>query len=99
MLYKKAFENMIQVFRKHYRNYFSLVDILNEIEDIQRLLEIQLLHYSKYKVNILVQVEYILKGIDNETTEKEISNLKSSNFFVSKTLSRISLKNVSTKHC
>ena len=92
VLYKKAFENMIQVFRKHYRNYFSLVDILNEIEDIQRLFEIQLLHYPKYKVNILVQVEYILKGIDNETTEKEIFNLKSSNFFVSKTLSRISLK-------
>ena len=65
---------------------------MNKIEHIPRLSETQILQYPKYKVNILVQVEYILRGIDNETTEKEIFNLKSSNFFVSKTLSRISLK-------
>ena len=51
-----------------------------------------MLTYPKYKVNILVQAEYILKGMDNVTTEKEIFNLKSSNFIISKTVSRKSLK-------
>ena len=65
---------------------------MNEIEDIQRLFETQMLQCPKYKVNILVQVEYILKGIDKETTENEIFNLKSSTFSVLKTLSRVSTK-------
>ena len=44
VLYKKAFERTIQVFRKHYKNYFSLNDIMNEIEDIQKLFESQMLY-------------------------------------------------------
>ena len=98
VLYKKAFERTIQVFRKHFRNYFSLTDILNEIEDIQKLFESQTLQYPKYKVSILIQVEYILKGIDNVTTEREIFNLRSSNFIISKIFSSRTLKKVINKH-
>lgn len=98
VLYKKAFERTIQVFRKHFKNYFSLTDILNEIEDIQKLFESQTLQYPKYKVSILIQVEYILKGIDNVTTEREIFNLRSSNFIISKIFSSRTLKKVINKH-
>ena len=62
VLYKQAFDKTIQIFRKHFQNYFSLNDILNETEDIQSLIQTQFLQYPKYKVNLLVQIEYILKG-------------------------------------
>ena len=61
VLYKQAFDKTIQIFRKHFQNYFSLNDILNETEDIQSLIHTQFLQYLKYKVNLLVQIEYILK--------------------------------------
>ena len=47
VLYKKAFDKAIQIFRKHFKNYFSLNDILNETNDIQHLIETQLLQYPK----------------------------------------------------
>ena len=71
---------------------------MNEIEDIQKLFESQTLQYPKYKVSILIQVEYILKGIDNVTTEREIFNLRSSNFIISKIFSSRTLKKVINKH-
>lgn len=94
VLYKQAFTDTIQVFRKHYNELSTLNDImsLKVQNDILQLFESQMLTYPKYKVNILVQAEYILKGMDNVTTEKEIFNLKSSNFIISKTVSRKSLK-------
>ena len=33
--------------RKHFRNYFSLTDIVNESTDIRKLIEAQLLIYPK----------------------------------------------------
>ena len=52
----------------------------------------KILEYPKYKVNINVQVEYILKGLDNIVTEKELFNIRSSNFVISRVVSRKSLK-------
>ena len=92
VLYKQAFDKTVQIFRKHYQNYFSLNDILNETEDIQSLIHTQLLQYPKYKVNILVQIEYILKGENNLTLEKEILHIRTSNFVVPKANSRKFLK-------
>ena len=98
VLYKQAFDKTVQIFRKHYQNYFSLYDILNETEDIQSLIHTQLLQYPKYKVNILVQIEYILKGENNLTLEKEIFHIRTSNFVVSKANSRKTLKKTVNNH-
>ena len=96
VLYKQAFDKTVQIFRKHFQNYFSLNDILNETEDIQSLIHTQLLQYPKYKVNILVQIEYILRGENNLTLEKEIFHIRTSNFVVSKAYSRKTLKKLLT---
>ena len=91
-LYKKAFDGAVQIFRKHFRNYFSLTDILNESDDIRKLIEAQLLTYPKYKINFLTQIEYILKGEDNITLEREIFNIRTSNFIVSNKTSQKNLR-------
>ena len=88
VLYKKAFNNEIQIFRKHFKNSFSLNDILSEKDDIQKLIETQLLKYPKYKINFLTQVEYILLGENNTILEREIFNIRSSNFIISKAISK-----------
>ena len=61
---------------------------MNELKDIQSLFQAQLLQYPKFKINILIQVEYILKGNDNKTIEKEIFNIRISNFIISKIISK-----------
>ena len=71
---------------------------MNELEDIQSLFQVQLLQYPKFKINILIQVEYILKGNDNKTIEKEIFNIRSSNFIISKIISKQIMKKVISKH-
>ena len=98
VLYKKAFNKTIQIFRKHIKNYFSLNDILNETNDIQHLIEAQLLQYPKYKLNFLIQMEYILKGENNVTLEREIFNIRTSNFVVSKTTSKKTLRKIINDH-
>ena len=98
VLYKKAFDKTIQIFRKHFKNYFSLNDILNETNDIQHLIETQLLQYLKYKLNFLIQMEYILKGENNVTLEREIFNIRTSNFVVSKTTSKKTLRKIINDH-
>ena len=98
VLYKKAFDKTIQIFRKHFKNYFSLNDILNETNDIQYLIEAQLLQYPKYKLNFLIQIEYILKGENNVTLEREIFNIRTSNFVVSKTTSKKTLRKIINDH-
>ena len=98
VLYKKAFNKTIQIFRKHFKNYFSLNDILNETNDIQHLIEAQLLQYPKYKLNFLIQMEYILKGENNVTLEREIFNIRTSNFVVSKTTSKKTLRKIINDH-
>ena len=98
VLYKKAFDKTIQIFRKHFKNYFSLNDILNETNDIQHLIETQLLQYPKYKLNFLIQMEYILKGENNVTLEREIFNIRTSNFVVSKTTSKKTLRKIINDH-
>ena len=97
-MYKKAFDKAIQIFRKHFKNYFSLNDILNETNDIQHLIETQLLEYPKYKLNFLIQMEYILKGENNVTLEREIFNIRTSNFVVSKTTSEKTLRKIINDH-
>ena len=47
---------------------------------------------------MLIQVEYLLKGTDNTVLEKEIFNIKTSNFIISKTLSKRSLRKTITKY-
>ena len=98
VLYKKAFDKTIQIFRKHFKNYFSLNDILNETNDIQHLIEAQLLQYPKYKLSFLIQIEYILKGENNVTLEREIFNIRTSNFVVSKTTSKKTLRKIINDH-
>ena len=61
---------------------------MNELEDIQSFFQAQLLQYPKFKINILIQVEYVLKGNDNKTIEKEIFNIRRSNFIISKIISK-----------
>ena len=98
VLYKKAFNNEIQIFRKHFKNSFSLNDILSEKDDIQKLIETQLLKYPKYKINFLTQVEYILLGENNTILEREIFNIRSSNFIISKALSNKQFKRFVNDH-
>ena len=98
VLYKKAFDKTIQIFRKHFKNYFSLNDFLNETNDIQHLIETQLLQYPKYRLNFLIQMEYILKGENNVTLEREIFNIRTSNFVVSKTTSKKTLRKIINDH-
>ena len=98
VLYKQAFDKTIQIFRKHFQNYFSLNDILNETEDIQSLIHTQFLQYPKYKVNLLVQIEYILKGENNLTLEREIFHIRTSNFVVSKASSSKTLRKIINNH-
>ena len=97
-LYKKAFDGAVQIFRKHFRSYFSLTDILNESDDIRKLIEAQLLTYPKYKINFLSQIEYILKGEDNITLEREIFNIRTSNFTISNTSSKTKFKKTINDH-
>ena len=98
VLYKKAFDKTIIIYRKKLKDYFALNQIMNELEDIQSLFQAQLLQYPKFKINILIQVEYILKGNDNKTIEKEIFNIRSSNFIISKILSKQIMKKNISKH-
>ena len=101
VLYKKAFDKTIIIYRKKLKDYFALNQIMNELEDIQSLFQAQLLQYPKFKINILIQVEYILKGNDNKTIEKEIFNIRSSNFIISKIIFKIIkkiVKKVISKH-
>ena len=98
ILYKKAFNNAIQIFRKHFKNYFSLNDILNETDDIKKLIETQLLIYPKYKINFLTQIEYILKGENDVTIENEIFNIRTSNFLISNTTSQNKFKKIINDH-
>ena len=98
VLYKKAFDKTIIIYRKKLKDYFALNQIMNELEDIQSLFQAQLLQYPKFKINILIQVEYILKGNDNKTIEKEIFNIRSSNFIISKIISKQIMKKVISKH-
>ena len=97
-LHKQAFEGSLQIFRKHFKNYFSLNDLFNEKENIQKLLEAQLLEYPKYKCSILIQVQYILKGNDNVTMEKEIFNIRSSNFIISRIFSKKRMEQLINTH-
>ena len=98
VLYKKAFDGTAQIFRKHFKNYFSLNDILNEVGDIQKLIKTQLLNYPKFKINFLVQVEYILQGENNIILEREIFNVRSSNFVISRNLSKKKLEKTVKDH-
>ena len=98
VLYKKAFDKTIIIYRKKLKDYFALNQIMNELKDIQSLFQAQLLQYPKFKINILIQVEYILKGNDNKTIEKEIFNIRSSNFIISKIISKKIMKKVISKH-
>jgi len=98
VLYKKAFDKTIIIYRKKLKDYFALNQIMNELEDIQSLFQAQLLQYPKFKINILIQVEYILKGNDNKTIEKESFNIRSSNFIISKIISKQIMKKVLSKH-
>ena len=92
------FKKVCKYFVNTLKINFSLTDILNENEDIQKLLEGQLLHYPKYKCTILVQVEYILKGDDGMTMEKELFNIRSSNFIISRMFSKKRMKQLINLH-
>ena len=71
---------------------------MNEVNDIHNLFDVHLLEYPKYKCSILIQVEYLLKGTDNTVLQKEIFNIRTSNFIISKTVSKRSLRKTITKY-
>ena len=84
VLFKAAFDVLIRHYRKYLKNSFSLNDIFEEIEDVLFLIQKELLHYLKYKINFNLQAEYILKNEINNTIEIELFNLRSTNFSVPK---------------
>ena len=98
VLYKNAFNGAVQIFRKHVNNYFSLNEILNEVSDTKKLIETELLKYPKFKINFLVQAEYVLKGQNNFVMEPEIFNIRSSNFVISKNFSNKKFEKVIKDH-
>ena len=98
VLYKDAFDGAMQVFRKHFIDCFSIYNILSEVNDITKFLQSKLTLYLKFKINFLVVVEYILKGNDNIVSEKELFNLRSSNFIISRINSGKSLTKIILKH-
>ena len=51
---------------------------------LKKLIETELLKYPKFKINFLVQAEYVLEGENNIVMEREIFNIRSSNFVISK---------------
>ena len=66
--------------------------------EIQSLIQAQLLDYPKYKVNFLLQIEYILKGENIITLERKIFHIRTSNFVVSKANSSKNLKKIINNH-
>ena len=54
--------------------------------------------YPKYKINFSTQIEYILKGEDNITLEREIFNIRTSNFIISNTSSNNKFKKTINDH-
>ena len=97
-LYKEVFDTL-QIFRKHFIDCFSIYCVLNEIDDIKTFLQNYLLTiYPKLKVNFLIVAEYILKGNDNIVSEKELFNLRSSNFNISRVNSNKYLQKIIKKH-
>ena len=85
-------------FEKNFKNYFSPNDILNETVEIQSLIQALLLDYPKYKVNFLLQIEYILKGENNLTLEREIFHIRTSNVVVSKAKTSKNLERIIHNH-
>ena len=57
-----------------------------------------ILEYLKCKVNINIQSEYILKGIDKLTSQKELFNLRSSKFRISRLISSNHLRKIISKY-
>ena len=88
----------MQVFRKHFVDSISIYSILNEVDDIKLFLQSKLTLYPKYKINFLVVAEYILKVNDNIVSEKELFNLRSSNFIISRINSGKYLRKIILKH-
>ena len=86
------------ILRKHFKNYFSLNDILNEAGDIKKLIQTLLLKYPKYKINFLTQIEYILKGENNATLEREIFHIRTSNFIISSSTSKKKFDKIINDH-
>ena len=98
VLYKNAFNGAVQIFRKHFNNYFSLNEILNEVSDTKKLYETELLKYPKFKVNFLVQAEYVLKGENNIVMERKIFNIRSLNVVITKHFSNKKFEKVIKDH-
>ena len=98
VLYKDVFDGTMQVYRKHFIDQCSIYSILNEVDDIKTFLQTKLTEYPKYKINFLVVAEYILKGDDNIISEKELFNLRSSNFNISRINSKKYFRKIILKH-
>ena len=98
VLFKDAFDGTIQIFRKHFVDCFSIYSILSEVDDIKIFLQSKLTLYPKYKINFLVIAEYVLKENDNIVVEKELFNLRSSNFIISRIYSKKYLTKIILKH-
>ena len=94
-LYKEVFDTL-QIFRKHFIECFSIYSITNEIDDIVIFLKSKLSLYPKFKININIQAEYILKENDNEISE--LFNLKSKNFIISRENSNKFLQRIIKNH-
>ena len=96
-LYKEVFDTL-QIFRKHFIECFSIYCITNEIDGLVTFLKSKLSLYPKFKININIQAENILRGNDNEISEKELFNLRSSNFIISRVNSNKYLQTIIKKH-
>ena len=95
VLYKEGFD-ILQIFRKHFIQCFSIYCITNEVDDLVTFLKSKLFLYPKFKININIQAEYILNENDNEISE--LFNLRSKNFLVSRENSNQFLQSIIKKH-
>ena len=79
-LFRSAFEGTTKIFRKTLKDTRSFLQLTFIKNDILNLLVAELLNYPKYKLNILITVDYAL--IKETETMVEEFVLKSSNYII-----------------
>ena len=92
-LFRSAFDGTTKIFRKKLINTKSFLDLANTKKDITKLLCTQLLIYPKYKLNISVISDYVLKSDENILEEEFV--LKSSNYKITHNNKKELKKNIS----
>ena len=80
VLYKDVYNGLVKIYRKTLENVYTFPELFEYREDVTNLIGTELLTYPKLKISISVQCEYILEK--NFDIDKELFNLRTSNFVV-----------------